>query len=331
MSGPFDSLDTDALSRENVPDGFQPQLAVLTDEPFSDPDWIYERKLDGVRCVIVRHNGQVRLRSRNGNDLNSAYPEIAEALEGGPDLAADGEIVAFSGNVTSFSRLQERIGLRDPDAARATGIAVYLYLFDLLNWDGWTLAHLPLRQRKAVLKRAVPFSRRIRFSPHRNTEGEAWLEEACRKGWEGLIAKRANAPYRFARSRDWLKFKCSRGQEMVIGGWTEPQGERDGFGALLLGYYEDGALRYAGRVGTGFNDEFLTAMRRRLGRLERKTPPFSDPPSGTGLHWVRPDLVGEVEFTEWTSSGKLRHPRFKGLREDKPARDVVRETERDLP
>ena len=329
MSHPLDLLGPDhrsALIGEPFPDRIEPQLAVLTDDYFSDPDWIFERKLDGVRCIVYRKDGDVRLRSRNDNDMTNTYPEIAEALPGGPDCVADGEIVAFDGQTSSFSRLQGRIGIDDPDRARRSGIAIYLYLFDLIHFDGYSLAPLPLRRRKALLKAALTYSNRIRFSAHRNTEGKAWLEQACERGWEGLIAKRANAPYQFKRSRDWLKFKCAQGQEMVIGGWTDPEGSRIGFGALLLGYYDQGSLRYAGRVGTGFDQALLTSLHDKLTALETATPPFADPPDAPGLHWAEPSLVGEIGFTEWTGSGKLRHPRFKGLRHDKTAAEVVRES-----
>jgi bifunctional non-homologous end joining protein LigD len=241
------------------------------------------------------------------------------------DFVADGEIVAFRGDVTSFSRLQARIGLRSREAARETGVAVYLYLFDLLYLDGHDLRRLPLRRRKALLREVLRPSDRVRYTPHRNEDGEAWLEQACKKGWEGLIAKDARSAYAGKRSRTWLKLKCHHGQELVIGGWTDPKGERSHFGALLVGYYEDGELRYAGKVGTGYDEATLERLGRRLGRLERETSPFADPVREKGAHWASPKLVGEFGFTEWTRDGKLRHPRFLGLREDKPAKRVRRE------
>ncbi|MCH5378080.1 MAG: ATP-dependent DNA ligase, partial [Planctomycetes bacterium] len=208
----------------------------------------------------------------------------------------------------------------------ASGIRVWLYLFDILYCDGFDMSGLPLPQSQRVLRRALSWQDPLRWTPHRNGAGEACYEEACRKHWEGIIAKRAASVYTHGRSRDWLKFKCTAGQELVIGGFTAPQGSRKGFGALLLGYYEDGRLRYAGRVGSGFDDELLETLHGRLTRLERKTPPFDPAPApDVGVHWVTPRLVGEIGFTEWTNDGRLRHPRFLGLRTDKQPEDAVRE------
>jgi len=323
----LDDEDRGKLRRRSRPDWVQPTLAVLHDEPFSDPEWIFERKLDGVRSLVFRGGRHVRLRSRNRKSQNVAFPEIVEAVRRQPcdDFVADGEIVAFRGDVTSFSRLQSRIGLTRRDPARESGVAVYLYLFDLLHLDGHDLRRLPLRRRKALLRQMLRPTRRIRYTPHRNGDGEAWLRSACKKGWEGLIAKRAGSAYAGKRSRTWRKLKCHHGQELVIGGWTEPKGERSHFGALLVGYYDDGALRYAGKVGTGYDEATLSRLGRRLARLERDRSPFDDPVREKGVHWARPRLVGEFGFTEWTHDGKLRHPRFLGLRDDKPARQVGRE------
>jgi ATP-dependent DNA ligase len=176
-----------------------------------------------------------------------------------------------------------------------------------------------------LLKKAVRFTSHVRYTPHRNEDGESYLEQACRKGWEGLIAKDARASYEHKRSRKWLKFKCVNQQELVIGGFTEPKGARIGFGALLVGYYQDGKLRYAGKVGTGYDDELLRSLRKRLNRIERKSSPFDEEISEAGAHWVKPELVGEFGFTEWTAHGRLRHPRFLGLRRDKSPKEVHRE------
>ena len=302
--------------------------AVLADAPFSDPAWIFERKLDGVRCVVFRSADGVELRSRTAKPLNRSYPELVDALEAEPgqDFVADGEIVAFSGRVTSFARLQRRMQIDDPERARRTGVAVYLYLFDLLHLDGHDVTRLPLRSRKRLLRRALSCEGPVRFLGHRNHEGEALYADACRRGLEGLIAKRAASPYVRKRSSDWLKLKCSHEQELVIGGFTAPHGSRTDFGALLVGYYDDGTLRYAGKVGTGFDRRTLAELGRRLRRLERDTPPFVDAePVPSGTHWVEPRLVGEFAFTEWTRDGRLRHPRYLGLRDDKRPREVARE------
>jgi bifunctional non-homologous end joining protein LigD len=219
--------------------------------------------------------------------------------------------------------------LSDPQAARRTGVPVYLYVFDLPRHEGEDLRELPLRKRKARLRRALSFHDRVRFTPHRNERGEEMFREACAKGLEGVIAKRADSAYRSGRSRDWLKFKCHAEQEIVIGGFTAPKGSRTEFGALLVGYYEDGRLRYAGKVGTGFGRDTLERLGRRLRELEQGESPFVDAhPVPRGTRWVRPELVAQVAFGEWTRDGRLRHPRYLGLRDDKPARDVVRERPR---
>ena len=293
--------------------------AVLAREPFSDPDWIFERKLDGVRCVAIRDGVPVRLLSRNDLSLNRRYPEIAAALEEQPQrrFAIDGEVVAFAGAQTSFARLARRGQER---------VAVFLYVFDVLWLEGEDVRALPLRARKRLLRSELRFNApALRFSTHRNADGEEYFAQACRHGWEGLVAKRADSPYTPTRSRDWLKLKCEQGQELVIGGYTAPQGSRTDFGALLLGYHASGALRYAGKVGTGFDRDTLHSLGQRLRTLERPESPFADAVPVRGARWVAPELVAQLAFTEWTSAGRLRHPRFLGLRDDKPASAVVRE------
>ena len=324
----LDSADQERLEKADMPAKVSPMLATLTHEHFSDPDWVYERKLDGERCLAFHGPDGTRLLSRNGQSLDDTFPELRRAVSESAltTVVADGEVVAFDGNVTSFSRLQKRIGIHDAERARASRVSVYLYFFDLIHCEGYDLTALPLRRRKQLLREVFEWHDPLRWTPHRNRTGEVYYREACRKGWEGVIAKRADAAYVHKRSRDWLKFKCSARQELVIGGYTDPKGSRKGFGALLLGYYEDHQLRYAGRVGTGFDDDMLETLSRRLERLARKTPPFEPPPDEKDdVHWVSPRIVGEIGFTEWTRDGRLRHPRFLGLRTDKPPEDVVRE------
>lgn len=328
MSDVLDLLDEqqrDLLDREDlhVPGAMR---ATLTDDHVDDPNWIYERKLDGVRVLAAREDGRVRLRSRNDLDLDDTYPELVDALSGGgPDLVLDGEVVAFEGDVTSFARLQQRMQIRDAEQARASGVSVFYYLFDVMHLDGWSTRELPLRDRKRLLRAVLDVDDPLRFTTHRNEDGGSFLEDACRRGWEGLIAKDARSPYRSTRSRDWLKFTCVNQQELVIGGFTAPQGSRVRFGALLVGYHEDGQLRYAGKVGTGYDRATLEHVGDLLASRVRATSPFDDDVRERGVTWVTPELVGEVGFTEWTRDGRLRHPRFLGLRDDKDAEDVVRE------
>ncbi len=289
--------------------------AMLTDERFSDPDWIFERKLDGIRCIAIRDGGAVKLLSRNNLSLNGRYPEVAETLEAQERtrFAVDGEVVAFEGAQTSFQAL-------------GGGARPFYYVFDVLWLDGEDVRDRPLRERKALLRDALRYIDPIRLTEYRNEAGEAMFEEACRKGWEGVIAKRADSVYTHKRSRDWLKFKCEMGQELVIGGFTAPRGSRTDLGALLVGVYnDDGELLYAGKVGTGFNRATLRDLAERLAPLRREDSPFADAPRFRDATWVEPKLVGQIGFAEWTRAGRLRHPRFLGLRFDKAPSKVVRE------
>lgn len=319
--------ERELLEQADHPEWLEPMAATLTHEHFSDPGWIFEPKLDGERALAFRRGSKLRLMSRNRKSINDSYPELEAALAGLDcgDFVLDGEIVAFEAGVSSFSRLQQRMQIADREAALATDTPVCFYVFDLPWLKGYRLDAIPLRRRKSVLRRWFKFGDPIRFTNHRNEHGQAFLRQACRKGWEGIIAKRADSPYRHSRSRDWLKFKCGLRQELVIGGFTEPRGERTGFGALLVGYFDAGELRYAGKVGTGYDEEFLRTFSRRLEQIECERCPFAEEPGESRVHWVRPKLVGEFGFTEWTNAGKLRHPRFLGLRRDKAAEDVVRE------
>jgi bifunctional non-homologous end joining protein LigD len=306
--------------------GYSPMKAVLVDRPFSDPNWIFERKFDGIRCGAIRSGGRVRLLSRSGQTLDRSYPELADALSsGGPDLIADGEVVAFKDGRTSFERLQRRMQSHDPELARRSRVAIYYYVFDLLELDGRDLRPRPLRERKRELRDALQWRGQIRFTAHRSGDGETYFKHACERGWEGVIAKRADSPYLATRSRDWLKVKCTHAQELVIGGWTAPKGSRQRLGALLVGYWDGDELRYAGKVGTGFDTATLELLGDELEKRERSDPPFSRDRLPRAARWAEPELVAQIGFTEWTRDGKLRHPRYLGLRTDKPAREVVRE------
>jgi DNA ligase D-like protein (predicted ligase) len=319
--------------KATMPTWLDPELATLTRDRFSDPRWIFERKLDGERCLAFADRGGTRLMTRNQHDNSSTFPEIASALTAqrlGDDFIVDGEIVAFDKDQTNFSLLQQRFGVVKPSADLLAKVPAYYCLFDVLYAGGQDVRPLPLLERKKILRGLLSFDDPLRFTEHRDTEGEAYYQQACAQGWEGLIAKRADAPYRSGRTKDWLKFKCESGQEFVIGGFTDPQRSRIGFGALLLGYYDPGGrLVYAGTVGTGFTNQMLRSLHDRLAAIERPGSPFEAGPLPRPLarvHWVDPQLVGEVGFSEWTDAGELRHPRFQGLRDDKDPGEVVRET-----
>jgi bifunctional non-homologous end joining protein LigD len=317
------------LRYRTQPAWISPMLATLTEELPAGGHWLYEPKLDGVRALAFVSGGSVRLFSRNRKPLEGAYPELAEAL--GPavrgDAVLDGEIVAPDRHGrSSFARLQQRMQLRDPVRALRTGVKVLYYVFDCLFYEGIDLTGMPLVDRKAVLRDVVWFDGPIRFTPFRTTGSAAMLRDACAKGAEGILAKRADSRYQSIRSTDWLKIKCVRQQEFVVGGYTAPQGSRERLGALLVGYYENGVLRYAGKVGTGYNRAALELLYQRLRPLNRSTPPFAPGPLLTGrVQWVTPRLVVQIGFSEWTEAGLLRHPRYLGLRDDKSPKEVTRE------
>jgi bifunctional non-homologous end joining protein LigD len=304
-----------------------PMLATLTHHYFSDPGWVYDRKLDGARCITYRRGNDIRLMSRARHEMSASFPEIREAFAALPpgDYVLDGEIVAFLDGETDFQLLQPRFGVIDPDEARTTGIPVFYYLFDIMYFEGYDLTQLWMISRKSVLEGVLPYKDPLRFIESRKGDGLAYFKEACKKGWEGLIAKRAESTYQHRRSEDWLKFKCVNDQEFVIGGFTDPHGKRTGFGALLLGYYDHGKLRYAGRVGTGYSDEVLKELTPKLKKIEIDVSPFDEEVKEKEVHWVRPELVAEIGFENWTREGRLRQPRYRGLRFDKNPKDVVRE------
>jgi bifunctional non-homologous end joining protein LigD len=329
---PLDGLPVEARSRIRTraqPSWVAPMLATLTDERFSREGWRFEPKWDGERCLAFRHRRSLNLFSRNQIRLNDRYPEITAALDeqATDSFIVDGEIVAFKQGLTSFVKLQERMQVGHPSAELVRRVPVWLYLFDLLYLDRYDIRLVPLRYRKQVLGNVLQFRGSLRCTEHCDTEGEAYYRRACSRGWEGVIAKNADSIYVSGRTRDWLKFKCRQGQEFVIVGYTDPQGHRVGFGALLLGVYRRGKLVYAGKVGTGFDNDTLRRLSRRLVQLETPTCPLDqDDLPRRGVHCVKPKLVAQIDFTEWTQRGKLRHPRFLGLREDKRAEEVVRES-----
>jgi ATP-dependent DNA ligase len=277
--------------------------ATLTQERFAAPGWVFERKLDGIRLLAIKDGGEVRLLSRNRLPQDHAYPAVAAAVAALPvhDAILDGEATGVW---------------------RGDGEALY-HVFDIPWLDGRDLTSLSLSSRRAALE-ALPLERPLLLVDR--LSGDAPWERACREGWEGVIAKRDDSPYEHRRSRHWLKMKCEATQELVVGGFTDPRGSRQGLGALLVGYFDGGDFCFAGRVGTGFTDRLLIDLRARLDALEVPRPPFT---KATNLprhaHWVRPEVVVQVAFLEWTPYGKMRHPRLLGLRPDKPAAGVVRE------
>jgi DNA ligase D-like protein (predicted ligase) len=306
-------------------------LATLTDRRDFDDDWLLERKFDGERCVAHKRGGDVLLESRTGKDLTGTYPEIRDAVaaQRARDLLLDGEVVAYDGDQTSFGRLQQRLGIRAPSSELVAEYPVVYTVFDLLEVEGDDLTKQPNLERRARLAKVIRPSAAVQLSEAWRGDSERRFAEACSSGWEGLIAKRADAPYVRGRSRDWLKLKCSWEQELVIGGYTDPAGSRTDFGALLVGYYEDGRLRYAGKVGTGYTAATLRDLGARLRKLETHESPFVDArPIPRGTHWVQPELVAQIGFAEWTKDARLRQPRFLGLRDDKPPAEVVRELPR---
>jgi DNA ligase D-like protein (predicted ligase) len=294
-------------------------LAKLVSEPPAGDGWVYERKLDGLRCIAVKSGDRVELWSRSQQSFLARFGGIAAAVArlSVDDVVLDGEIVALEGDRTSFALLQR-------PGSTATPI---LSAFDVLHLDGDDIRSRPLLERKKLLGKVVKATGTGVLRRVRHVEGDpgALLRQACADGWEGLIAKRADSVYRSGRSSDWLKLKCSASQELVIGGWTEPRGARAHFGALLVGYQDDEGLRYAGKVGTGFDTATLADLHRRMVARERATSPFVDQVRERTAHWTEPELVANFGFTEWTTDGKLRHPRYEGLRPDKDPRSVTRE------
>jgi bifunctional non-homologous end joining protein LigD len=309
-----------ARTRKPLP-AYAPQLATLVKAPPDGDGWLHEPKLDGFRMGLAIDADRVRLLTRNGNDWTARFPEIVEAVKTLRMRAAliDGELaVLLPDGRTSFQALQG-----------AGGGRLVFFAFDLLARDGESLAAVPLEQRKRALRALIPARHRhLRYVEHVVGNGPRAFADACRAGLEGIVSKRREGLIRSGRSPEWTKTKCVQRQELVIGGFTEPRGARTGIGALLVGHYAGDRLVWAGKVGTGFAGATALALRARLDALEQPGCPFTPPVPGKlgrEAHWVRPDLVAEVAFTEWTAAGKIRHPSFQGLREDKPARQVRRE------
>jgi ATP-dependent DNA ligase len=293
-----------AHREDPFPDWLEPMAATLTQERFAGPEWTFERKLDGIRLLAYKRGADVRLFSRNKLPLTGSYRAVARAVAAlaARDLVLDGEATA------GWEQFEK---------------ADY-HVFDVLHMDGRTLTSLPIEERRAILNGLAlppPLTQVPTIA-----DPNPW-ELALREGWEGVIAKRRGSRYEHRRSPHWLKMKCEASQELVVGGFTDPQGKRVGLGALLVGYFDGDDFCFAGKIGTGFDTKLLLDLRARLDRLEIPSPPFTRAKGLPRLraHWVRPEIVVQVAFIEWTVHGKLRHPRLLGLRDDKRPRDVVRE------
>lgn len=293
-------------------------LATLIDEPFDEKGWIFEIKWDGYRALASK-NGAVRLISRGKKSFNIRFPTLVQELRKlRGSFVIDGEIVILDKGKSNFQKLQNYY--------KAKVGTPYFYVFDLLMLNGEDLRDEPLIERKRLLKQLVSRSKHIRYSSHIETRGKAFFKAAEKKGLEGIIAKKRDSTYQSRRSRDWLKIKTKNRQEVVIGGFTEPKGSRKKFGALLIGVYSKGKLHYIGHVGGGFNQQLLRDIHKDLSKEVSPNCPFAEEPHpNTAVTWVKPKFVCEVEFTEWTNDGKLRHPIFKGMRYDKSAKKVIRE------
>ncbi|HVN70048.1 MAG TPA: non-homologous end-joining DNA ligase [Candidatus Binatia bacterium] len=306
--------------RDPLPHPKSLMLATLVEEPFDDPNWLFEIKWDGYRALCTVERDRLTLVSRNGLDMLRRFPDL-EALAGAfasLPVVVDGEIVSLDSKGRSdFQRLQ--------DAQKRPAGLTYA-AFDVLYADGEDLRSTPLEQRKALLERLIRDDTLVLYSKHVVGRGKALFERAKEQHLEGIIGKRRDSTYQERRSRDWLKIKTGYEQEFVVGGWTEPKGSRKGFGALLLGVYEKGKLRYVGAVGTGFDAKLLRDLHERLRKIERKTQPFvNEVVANAPVHWAKPELVVEVRFAQWTNDGYLRQPAYLGLRPDKPAAAVVAE------
>jgi bifunctional non-homologous end joining protein LigD len=310
-----------------MPEFVPPQLAMLLDKPPEGNEWLHELKFDGYRLLCHLNRGHVRFWTRNHKDWTDKFPNVGRAVKSLPLTSAilDGEVVAIDASGrTSFQKLQQSI-------SRTADAGFVFHIFDLIYIQGFNLTKTPLRERKLVLAElleSVDDRSPLRYSDHIEGNGAKFFKQACEFGVEGIMSKLANSTYESTRSRNWVKVKCIKRQEFVIAGFTESDKGFPGFGALILGVYDKGKLKYAGRAGTGFSIQQRIDLRKKLDRLVRSKMPFAEKPNDPRLRravWTAPKLVGEVAFTEWTADGSVRHPSFQGLREDKKAEEVVRE------
>ena len=330
----FQEISADILKkREKIaqPSFIKPMLATLTKNYFNDKEWCYEHKFDGERCLAFKKNGVVRLKSRNDRIINDEYPELVVALEkqAADNFIIDGEIIAKNKKgISDFQLLQGRINLQEaPEIVQKEQIVpIHYCIFDIVYVGGYDVRDLPLYARKHMLNKTLKFNKILVYTNELPGNGMTLFKKACKLQWEGLIVKKRDSAYVGVRSPMWLKFKCSVGQELVIGGFTEPKGTRKYFGALLVGYFDKEKFIYAGKVGTGFTHLILAMLGKKLQKIVTKKCPFNTyDDSARGVIWVKPQIVAEFEFAQWTKGGKLRVGRYKGLRDDKSAHKVVRE------
>ena len=313
-----------------MPEFIAPQLATLVKEPPAGDEWLHELKFDGYRMLCHLNRGQARFWSRNGKDWTEKFPNLAKVLKAFPATTAilDGEVVIVDKEGrSSFQSLQQAMG--KVGSGKVPGFV--FELFDLIYLDGYSLTQTPLRMRKTQLEQLLASAKTkgaLRYSDHVEGNGAQFFKQACEFGLEGIVSKLADSPYESTRTRTWLKTKCIKRQEFVIAGYTPSKKGFPGFGSLILGVYDHGKLIYSGRVGTGFSIKQRLELQKKLDRISQTAMPFAVKPKDPGLrdaHWAKPQLVGEVEFTEWTADGSIRHPSFQGLREDKKPTEVVRE------
>lgn len=316
-----------------MPDIIHPMLATLVDEPFSSPEWIFETKWDGFRSICFLKHGKARLASRNQLEMTPQYPELANLARQFDvrEAIVDGEIVALDADGRPrFQLLQPRVGRKSGiESLRGKGQIVY-YVFDLLYFDGYDLMSCSLLDRKAALERILQPAGFVRLSEHIEADGKKFFKEIEKFKLEGMIAKRAASLYVQKRSSDWLKVKTVQRSEVVIGGYTQPRRSRSHFGALVVGLYRGDELHYVGHTGGGFNQKTLAQVFKLMQPLKTSQSPFVLPPkTNEPVQWVKPKLVAEVKFSEWTADNRMRHPIFIGLREDKRPEECKFEFERD--
>ena len=329
------NIACDGARKTGMPAVIKPMLATLVDKPFSDPEWLFETKWDGVRAVCFIKNGQARFVSRNQIEMTAQYPELANVTDSvsGSTLILDGEIVALDEHgVSRFQLLQRRLGRKNAGeiSRLATQTRIAYYVFDLLYLDGFDLTPCPLEQRKTTLERILRPSKNIRYSDHIIGEGEKLYEAIAKVPLEGVIAKRVSSPYIQKRSSEWLKIKISLESEVVVGGYTQPRNSRSYFGALVVGLYSEGKLHYVAHTGGGFNQKSLEQFYKLMQPLKTKDGPFVDAPkTNEPVQWIKPKLVAQVKFSEWTADRRMRHPIFLGLREDKKPADCTFEVKQD--